>query len=138
MYSYQERLEIEKLCSESEIFDKYVNMMKEKNDILLSHMTHEIGNPLALISGTIQLMDRKYKELADIKYWNQLKEDVEALTKLLKSYSVYNNCSKLNASETNLLELVHSIINATAAMREEKKLKMFVNEIQEPMPCLEL
>lgn len=136
MFTYEEIYELNQLCEENEKFAKYIKRLREENNLLLSKVTHEFGNPLALIHSTAQLIDSRYPEVQDIKYWGQLKSDISSLSDLLHNFSDYNHCTKLRIEVVNLFELVQNTVKSFEVSAMEKKVTIEMNELDKPMDCL--
>lgn len=62
----------------------------------LSRLTHEIRNPLSLISSQLQLISGKYPDFAELEYYDSIRENLDYMTDLLEELSVYNNARKLS------------------------------------------
>lgn len=136
MFTYDEICELDQLCNESEVFAKYVEKLKEENNILLSKVTHEFGNPLTLIDSTAQLIESRYPEVHKIKYWDQLKSDITSLSELLHNFSDFNHCARIQVETIDLLDLVEQTVKSFEAVSMEKGVSIEVNQLDEPMDCL--
>lgn len=128
MFTYDEMLEISRLCEENEKFAKYVNRFREENDKLLSKVTHELRNPLTLISSTAQLIERRNPEVCDIKYWNQMRADIASMAELLASFSKYRYSGSLECKETDIVELVDEVVESFQAIAVEKNISITMEE----------
>ncbi len=62
----------------------------------LSRLSHEIRNPLSLVSSELQLISSKYPEIADLEYFDNIRENLDYMTDLLEELSVYNNARRLS------------------------------------------
>lgn len=76
----------------------------------LSHVSHEIRNPVTLINSFLQLLESHHPELKEDKYWEKIMENMDFLKALLNEFSSFNNSGKLNFQELNLSELLKNII----------------------------
>ena len=103
------------------------------NDIICK-LCHEIKNPLALINSTIQLMELKYPEIKDYKYWDQLTFDVKDCIELLDNFKEYRNCIEVELSKDNLLEVVKSVSGYFIPIAEKQKveLTLYIDENVKP------
>lgn len=128
MFTYDETLEISRLCEENEKFAKYMNRFREENDKLLSKVTHELRNPLTLISSTAQLIESRNPEVCDIKYWNQMRADIANMIELLASFSKYRYSSSLECKETDIIELVDEVVESFQAVAVEKNISITMKE----------
>lgn len=136
MFTYDEICELDQLCDENEVFAKYVAKFREENNILLSKVTHELGNPLTLIDSTAQLIDSRYPEIHNIKYWDQLKSDITSLSELLHNFANYNYCAKLHIESINLMKLIEKTVKSFEVPAMEKGITIEVDKLDKPMDCL--
>lgn len=136
MFTYDEICELDQLCNENEVFAKYVTRLREENNILLFKVTHEFGNPLTLIDSTAQLIDSRYPEVHNIKYWTQLKNDITSLSELLHNFSNYNYCAKLQIRPINLLELIENTVKSFEVVAMEKEISIKIDQLDNPLDCL--
>ena len=129
MFDYNEICEINALCEENELFSKYVEKFKEENERLLSKVTHELGNYLTLINSTSQLMESQNPEIQQIKYWKQLRSDIENMKELFLSFSKYNAYEDtLQYKETDIVELVDDIVESFQVVAKEKNITLTMEE----------
>ncbi|BCN32926.1 ATP-binding protein [Anaeromicropila herbilytica] len=119
MLTQEELLKIEQLSACYPDVDKIIKRLNEENKFMLSKISHEIRNPLTLISSTLQLMESKNPELTSIKYWSQIRRDVNDVVLLLNELSTFNNCEKLTLSPVNLSTLIHDIADSFESSSNE-------------------
>ncbi len=129
MFTYDEICEISMLCQTNAIFNKYVKKFKKENESLLSKVTHELGNHLTLISSTAQLLEKKNPEVCSIKYWSQLRDDIENMKELLSSLSKYRCEECLEYKETDLTDLVDDIVESFQGLAMEKNVSIIMPEV---------
>ena len=53
----------------------------------ISTISHEIRNPLTLVSSALQVMEKQNPELKDIPHWSQVMGDVDFIIQLLEELS---------------------------------------------------
>lgn len=131
MFTQEEINEINVLCKENELFAKYINRYEEENERLLASVTHEMGNQLTLISSTAQLMESRNAELHDIKYWDQLRSDIEVMREYFLSFSQYRHGSQLECRETDLVDLVEETVESFQAVAVQKNVSVEMEEAEE-------
>ncbi len=73
-----------------------IRELHNSQKLILSSLSHEIRNPLTLISSTMQLMEKEHPELTDYRHWTQVRQDIAGVIDLLNNLSAYNNCDRLN------------------------------------------
>jgi len=89
-------------------------------------ISHEIRNPLTLISSSLQLIERSHPETYGYRFWPQIKEDLRNLRLLLDDLSMYNNAPILHTEALDLYELVRQTSDS------------FLPELSDRGICLEL
>lgn len=106
---------------------EYTDSLNQHADFyndLIGKVCHEINNPLTLISSTIQLMEDKYPEIKDIKYWSQLSADVDDCIALLSSFNTYKNFINISINNDNLLDLITSIVDSFIPLAEKNNVEL--------------
>ena len=82
--------------------------LQAKQQLTLSHISHEIRNPVTLINSFLQLLESHHPELKEDKYWGKIMENMDFLKTLLNEFSSFNNSGKLNLQELDLSELLEN------------------------------
>ncbi|WP_167957655.1 sensor histidine kinase [Anaerosporobacter faecicola] len=98
------------LCKQNKEFDEAIKQMESQHQFVVSQITHEIRNPLTLISSTIQLLESHYPEIAESNLWEQLTDDVSDLVLLLDDVTAYNHSTKLNLQTCDLNHMLQKLI----------------------------
>lgn len=75
----------------------------------ISTISHEIRNPLTLVSSALQVMEKQNPELKDIPHWNQVIGDVDFIIQLLAELSSFNNSNELHYSIFSMEKLLKNI-----------------------------
>lgn len=78
----------------------------------LSRFSHEIRNPLALISSELQLLVSSHPEIADDTVWDDIMDNVEYMKELLCQLSDYSNAGKMVLSPTELRPFLCSVLSS--------------------------
>lgn len=81
----------------------------------LSKISHELRNPLALVSSSLQLLESTHPEVTSFKYWNSIHSDLEYMNQLLTELSAYNNSVRLHKESFSSLEFLQKICLSFAA-----------------------
>lgn len=81
----------------------------EELQFALSKFSHEIRNPIALVSSELQLLLSAHPEAAAFDEWEGIQENLEYIKDLLNELSDYNNARKINLQPTALTEYLHKI-----------------------------
>lgn len=76
----------------------------------LSKLSHEIRNPLALVSSELQMIVSSHPEIAAYEGWDDIMDNLEYIKELLNELSDYNNAGKLTLHPTDLYTFLYSIL----------------------------
>lgn len=106
--------------------DKYNSIYSD----MISKMFHELRNPLTLVKSTIQLLERKYPETKEFRYWDQLTEDIDICVELISNFSMFGKSMKTSIKNQDLLLLLKSVIHAfqPEAEQSKKSLTLTIND----------
>ena len=92
--------------------------MKEKIDsavqteqfqILLSRFSHELRNPLALLSSELQLLASSHPELTYDEQWENIYANLDYIHALLNDMTRYQNAGQLSLVLTDLSACLNEI-----------------------------
>ena len=92
--------------------NKY-KQQKQEFHFTLSKFSHEIRNPLALISSELQMMARSHPEVRDFSEWNDILDNIDHIRCLLDELSGYQNAERLYPTETDFILCLDSILNSS-------------------------
>lgn len=127
MLTQEEMLKIQQLSEQDPEIDHIIKRINEENRFLISKISHEIRNPLTLISSTLQIMELKNPDLSKIKYWPQVRSDVSDVILLLNDLSAYNNSDTLNITPVNLSKMIYEIADSFESASLESNNKIFIS-----------
>lgn len=91
--------------------NKY-KQQKQEFHFTLSKFSHEIRNPLALISSELQMMAGSHPEVRDFSEWNDILDNIDHIRCLLDELSGYQNAEQLYPTETDFILCLDSILNS--------------------------
>ena len=98
---------------------KIIEQLLQNHQTIVSLISHEIRNPLTLISSSLQLMEQTHPEVRDFSNWDQTMQDLDFLCQLLSELSSYNNGSTLRYQVFSLQELLRSVAVSFAISSED-------------------
>ena len=104
-------------------------------DYLLSKISHEIRNPLALVYSTLQLIESQHPETKDFKYWPELRGDIEYMIQLLQEFSSFTNGERLHKTEFASYDFLGKICLSFAASLADDRIT-FSSTLPEYLPAL--
>jgi signal transduction histidine kinase len=126
MLTEEEMLKIQQLSEQNPDVDFIIKRLNEESKFMISRISHEIRNPLTLISSTLQLMESKNPELLKMKYWPQMRSDVNDVILLLNDLSTFNSSDKLTISHVNLSCMIHDIADSFESTSYESNIKFSI------------
>ena len=91
--------------------NKY-KQQKQEFHFTLSKFSHEIRNPLALISSELQMMAGSHPEVRDFSEWNDILDNIDHIRCLLDELSGYQNAERISLTETDFILCLDSILNS--------------------------
>nr|WP_294659512.1 HAMP domain-containing sensor histidine kinase [uncultured Blautia sp.] len=120
--------------------------MKEKIDsakqteqvqILLSRFSHELRNPLALLSSELQLLASSHPELSSDEQWENILGNLEYIHALLDDLSRYQNAGHLSLVSTDLSICLNDIAKSFRPILDYLGIE-FITDIPHNLPRLSL
>lgn len=90
---------------------KTTKQLKQEFNFTLSRFSHEIRNPIALISSELQLMASSHPELCSYRHWDDLMDNLDYLTELLNELSDFNHATTVRPVPVNPKEFLTSALS---------------------------
>lgn len=131
MYYDKSTAKLHQLCKENKELDEAVKQMETQHQFVISQITHEIRNPLTLISSTVQLIESHYPEVAGSNLWEQLTDDISGLILLLEDVTTYNHSNKLTLDSTNIYEMLQKLIHSFQIHTANNDIKIRLDDTTE-------
>ena len=109
----------------------------EQLQILLSRFSHELRNPLALLSSGLQLLASSHPELSYDEQWENILGNLEYIHALLDDLSRYQNAGQLSLVLTDLNACLNEIAGSFRPVLEYLEIE-FETDIPDDLPNLSL
>lgn len=120
------------IMNENDDVRQIITQLFENHHTIISTISHEIRNPLTLISSSLQIMEKSHPEVKDFSGWPQLMDDVSFLRLLLEELSSFNNGHTLNPSPFSIEKLLRNVSLSFAMALENQNSKIeFTSRIPE-------
>ena len=101
---------------------------------LSSSIAHEIGNPLASISGSAELLEMKLEEPDHKKHLEVISDEVDRLTTIVHDFLSFTRLRSLEFVEFNINELVTDVIVLLHHSKKfPKNMKLLFKEPDQPV-----
>ncbi|MDY2938815.1 MAG: HAMP domain-containing sensor histidine kinase [Fusicatenibacter sp.] len=104
---------------------------------LLSKVSHEIRNPVALINSFLQLLLSNHPELSDDCYYQKILENMNTLKDLLDELTSYNHSNVLHTEEVNPYLLLQQITADAGTVLESRQISVELSK-QSAIPRIQL
>lgn len=98
-----------RLMKENTDAKQIISQLLENHHTIVSMISHEIRNPLTLISSSLQVMEKQHPEVKDFYNWEQTMEDVNFMCDLLNDLSSFNNSSTIHYSVFPIDKLLKNV-----------------------------
>lgn len=102
------------------------------NNFSISKITHEIRNPLTLITSSLQFIEDSHPEVREFLYWKDTMKDLQDLRMLLDDLSAYSHSDTISQAPVNVQELLLSIANSFHPMLKQSKRTLSLYTVQKP------
>lgn len=103
------------------------------DDLLLNHkrvistISHELRNPLALISSSLQLLSSRFPEVKDFKYWDTTLVEIEYMKCLLQEISAFNSTGHLKQMCIDMHEFSEHLAETFTFTTRDTDIKFIAN-----------
>ena len=117
--------------------DDTVSKLKKDFHYTLSKFSHEIRNPLTLISSELQMISSAHPEVEDYDHWNDVMDNLAYVTDLLDDLSVFNNAGRIRLESTDTWDYLKTVISSINPNLDYVGIT-FESHIPESLPVLML
>lgn len=97
------------LTSENDTAKQIISQLLENHQTIVSMISHEIRNPLTLVSSALQIIEIQHPEVLNFHGWSQAVEDIGFMCNLLNELSDFNNGNTLHHSVFSIEKLLKNI-----------------------------
>lgn len=133
MFTSEDSKQLNELMNQNSHNYILINKLLDSQKFTISKISHEIRNPLTLISSTLQLIQKQHPETEHFAHWEQVLEDVKFMQSLLEDLSAYNNGSKLKSSFIPTSDFMNHMAVSFAASLLDTSVE-FTSEIDQKLP----
>ena len=135
MFSSTDYLKLQQIMDESPEKKDLLTRLLNEHQITLSTISHEIRNPLTLVSSTIQLIEAQHPEVLHFRYWSEMHQDIEYMNLLLNELSAYNNSERIHRSQIDTAAFFRTLSLSFAATIIDTKIQ-FISHIPQNLPVI--
>lgn len=109
MFRNIDKFKLELMMERDPELRKIITQLLENHRLSMSTISHELRNPLTLVSSAIQLIQSQHPEVHDFNYWEQMLEDVQFIIDLVGEIGSYSNCNYLKMEDFSMRELLRNM-----------------------------
>ena len=77
---------------------------------------HEIKNSITLISGSLQLVEKRHPEVSQFDYWKEAMSEITFLRNMVVQLSSAGLCSHLNLARVDVYDFMHQIYDSISTL----------------------
>lgn len=97
---------------------------------------HEIKNSITLVSGSLQLVEKKHPEVHEFEYWDEAMLEIDFLKNMVTQLSSARLSSHLNLMQINIYSFMHQIASSVRAFSWDTFTCNMV--LEDDLPLIEL
>ena len=102
--------QMNRLMEENETAKQIISQLLENYHTSISTISHEIRNPLTLISSSLQVMEMQHPEVKEFSNWHTTLDDIHFICSLLDDLSTLNNSRKIRPTVFNIGKLIKNVV----------------------------
>lgn len=93
-------------------YQRLYEELRDRQQLMLSQISHEIRNPVTLVNSFLQLFETHHPDVVQDAYWIKITENMHYLIALLEEFSSFNNCAKLNLKTVSLDAILRETVDS--------------------------
>ncbi len=97
---------LNKLIEENPVAEEVISKLLENHHHIISSITHEIRNPLTVVSSSLQMLEMQHPKLKEYSRWTQICGDIDFMCCILNEISAINNSGKINIETFSLEKML--------------------------------
>lgn len=133
MFTSEDSKQLNELMNQNSNNYILIKKLLDSQKFTISKISHELRNPLTLVSSTLQLIQKQHPETQFFAHWTQVIEDVAFMEFLLEDLSAYNNGSQLNHTEIPISDFMNHLIVSFATTLIDTSIEL-TSEIDQNLP----
>lgn len=128
-----EQDKLEQIKSQNLETSELIDALIDNHQKIVSTITHEIRNPLALVYSSLQLIEHSHPEVKSFRHWTDTLSDVELIALLLNDLSSFNRGNNCQLKPLNLHGLLQHTSLSFATCIDDSDIE-FVSYIEDSIP----
>lgn len=111
--------------------------IREEFQFTLSKFSHEIRNPVSLISSSLQMMASVHPDVTAYENWDDVMDNLDYVKELLNELSSYNNAGRISPKPTDIQSYLENILSSVRPTLDYLNIHL-ETEISPSLPVLSI
>lgn len=107
---------------------KSIEELEESYQFQISQISHEIRNPVNLVSNYLQLLAKAHPEVTGFQYWDHVTSNMEFLIDLLNEISTFNNSGRVRSESTNINMFLRNFVENISVELEKQNIQIVLKK----------
>lgn len=116
---------------------KSISELEESYQFRMSQISHEIRNPVNLVSNYLQLLAKAHPEVTGFQYWDHVTSNMDFLIDLINEISTFNNSEHVDLKSTNIYMFVHNFVETVSVELQQKNIQILLKK-ESALPRLDI
>ncbi len=116
---------------------KSIEELEESYQFQISQISHEIRNPVNLVSNYLQLLAKAHPEVTGFQYWDHVTSNMEFLINLLNEISTFNNSERVRRESTNINMFLRNFVENISVELEKQNIQIIFKK-ESALPRLDI
>lgn len=101
-------------------------MKGKQNNEIIGRVSHEIGNAITIVNCSLNIIEKKYREIGKTIYYKTARGELDYMEKLIKDLLYYNRTTIINKTMANMVEVVENEVNIIKAVDWAHDLELII------------
>lgn len=107
-----DKTKLNQLKKENPDFAEIIDQMLLNHERIIGTISHEIRNPLALISSSLQLLACNYPNVVDYSHWHSTITEVDYMKFLMDDLLSLNKATRANCVQIDMHKFSHQVVSS--------------------------
>ena len=106
-------------------YQRLYEELRDRQQLMLSQISHEIRNPVTLINSFLQLFQTHHPDIVQDECWTKIMENMHFLIALLEEFSSFNNSAKLNLKNVSMDAIIRETVDSLTPLCHSLGISLF-------------
>lgn len=134
MLNESDTLRLQNLMQTNPEANELIQKLMDEHQLMISTISHELRNPLTVIDGTMQFLEKEQPQLILSDLWRRTRADILQMARLLEDLSSYNNRRKLKNTVFSMEDFLYDLADSFYYSLADCSHIDFMSDIAEDLP----